>query len=116
MEAAIEGRLQAKGYQKVTSERPDFRLDRRAVVEERIRVDAYATGVQPRWPGATRVESREWRKGTLVIDVFAGEAEELVWRGTAEGALGHEADDREQSESSIAAVGEILKRFPPRRY
>jgi hypothetical protein len=55
-------------------------------------------------------ETCAWR-----IDIFAGDTEELVWRGTAEGALDPEAGDREQSESSIAAVGEILKRFPPRR-
>lgn len=115
IKAAVDERLQTKGYRRVTSERPDFRVNFAAVVEEVVGDDAYGAGVQPRWPGATRVESREWRVGTLVIDVFDGGTQELVWRGTAEGAVDPDVSDEERSERAIAAVGEILSRFPPRR-
>ena len=51
--------------------------------------------------------------GTVVIDILDGETHELVWRGSAEGAL-IDARRSDQSQEEIdEIVREVLKRFPP---
>lgn len=51
--------------------------------------------------------------GTLVIDILDGETHELLWRGSAEGAL-IDARRSDQSQEEIdRIVREVLKRFPP---
>jgi hypothetical protein len=51
--------------------------------------------------------------GTLVIDILDGETHELLWRGSAEGAL-IDARRSDQSQEEIdEIVREVLKRFPP---
>jgi hypothetical protein len=51
--------------------------------------------------------------GTLVVDILDGESHELLWRGSAEGAL-IDARRSDQSQEEIdRIVREVLKRFPP---
>lgn len=51
--------------------------------------------------------------GTLVIDVLDGDSHELLWRGTAEGALIDVRRSDQSQEEINAIVREVLKRFPP---
>lgn len=51
--------------------------------------------------------------GTLVIDVLDSETHELVWRGSAEGALIDTRRSDQSQEEIDAIVREVLKRFPP---
>jgi hypothetical protein len=51
--------------------------------------------------------------GTLVIDVFDGKSRELIWRGTAEGALIGVSRTAESQEYLDATVAKILQKFPP---
>lgn len=51
--------------------------------------------------------------GTLVIDILDAETHELLWRGSAEGALIDRRSDQSQEEID-AIVREVLERFPPR--
>lgn len=53
--------------------------------------------------------------GTLVIDILDRETHELLWRGSAEGALidTRRSDQRQEQLDDI--VREILSRFPPKR-
>ena len=58
--------------------------------------------------GAVRVES--YKEGTLIIDLVDAERRELVWRGTATGAV----SDLTQAEKKLfGAVGRIFEAFPP---
>jgi hypothetical protein len=51
--------------------------------------------------------------GTLIIDVFDGDSQELIWRGWAEGALASMTDSEEQQAYVDQVVGRILEDFPP---
>ncbi len=51
--------------------------------------------------------------GTLVIDMFDRKSRELVWRGSAEGALLDARRSDQRQEEIDAIVREILRRFPP---
>jgi len=51
--------------------------------------------------------------GTLIIDVFDGDSQELIWRGWAEGALAGMTDSDEQQAYVDQVVERILEDFPP---
>jgi hypothetical protein len=51
--------------------------------------------------------------GTLVIDILNGETHELLWRGSAEGALIDTRRSDQSQEEIDDIVREVLKRFPP---
>ncbi|HEX6315015.1 MAG TPA: DUF4136 domain-containing protein [Gemmatimonadaceae bacterium] len=51
--------------------------------------------------------------GTLVIDILDGETHELLWRGSAEGALIDTRRSDQSQEEIDEIVREVLKRFPP---
>ena len=52
--------------------------------------------------------------GTLVVDVLDGESHDLLWRGSAEGALidARRSDQRQSDIDKI--VREVLKEYPPK--
>lgn len=51
--------------------------------------------------------------GTLVVDVLDGESHELLWRGSAEGALIDTRRSDQPQEAIDKIVREVLKQFPP---
>ena len=51
--------------------------------------------------------------GTLVIDILDGSTRELLWRGSAEGALIDARRSDQSQEQLDAIVREVLQRFPP---
>lgn len=53
--------------------------------------------------------------GTLVIDILDGESHELLWRGSAEGALIDARRSDQTQEEIDKIVREVLKEYPPRR-
>ena len=52
--------------------------------------------------------------GTLVVDILDPEEHELLWRGTAEGALLDTRRSDQQQEAIDRIVREVLKEYPPR--
>ena len=53
--------------------------------------------------------------GTLVVDVLDGESHELLWRGTAEGALIDTRRSDQRQETIDKIVREVLKEYPPKQ-
>ena len=52
--------------------------------------------------------------GTLVVDVLDGESHELLWRGSAEGALIDTRRSDQRQETIDKIVREVLKEYPPK--
>ena len=52
--------------------------------------------------------------GTLVVDILDGESHELLWRGSAEGALIDSRRSDQTQEEIDKIVREVLKEYPPR--
>jgi hypothetical protein len=52
--------------------------------------------------------------GTLVVDILDREKHELLWRGTAEGALIDTRRSDQQQETIDKIVREVLKEYPPK--
>lgn len=52
--------------------------------------------------------------GTLVVDILDGESHELLWRGSAEGALIDSRRSDQTQEEIDKIVREVLKQYPPK--
>lgn len=52
--------------------------------------------------------------GTLVVDILDGETHELLWRGSAEGALINPRRSDQSQEEIDRIVREVLKSYPPK--
>jgi uncharacterized protein DUF4136 len=122
---AIEGALAAKGYQFTSNPADaDFVVD--FTIGSRARTDirsypapyvvpwhaerAYWWGV-PYW--GNEVDVRQYREGTLSIDVFDGKTHRPAWHGWARKELTR-ADLDHSSGSIREAVDSVLAQFPPK--
>jgi hypothetical protein len=87
---------------------------------ERTDIQSYPAPYTGWWYGGwwgysywgTAVDVRQYREGTLSIDLFDAHSHKPVWHGWARKELSRA--DMEQSEAPIrAAVAAVLSRFPP---
>lgn len=105
----VESELKAKGYRRADSN-PDFLIAYYTNVKDKI--DTAPLGydhISDTYRGQ-RIEVREYREGSLVLDFVDGKTKEMIWRGLAIGVV----KDAEKIEEQIeAAVEKILKLFPP---
>jgi hypothetical protein len=125
-EEAIRRELSAKAYIPASDEASaDFTVDFTIGSKERTDVnsfpDAYAGagwgwGRRGWWGGGywgSDLDVRQYREGTLSIDVFDAHTHRPVWHGWAKKELSRK--DIEESETPIRnAVAAVLARFPPR--
>jgi len=122
---AIEAELKARGFNEVADPAAaDFVVDFTIGSHERIEVESYPAGyVTPGWWGyrgwwgypywGSEVDVRQYREGTLSIDLFDGHSHRPVWHGWARKELTR--SDIEHSEAPIrAAVAAVLAQFPPK--
>lgn len=122
---AIEAELIRKGFVVASSaEKADFVVDFTIGARDRMDVHSYpATYVgygwwdNPGWWGGPywggQLDVRQYREGTLSIDIFDARTHRPVWHGWAKKELTR--SDMEHSEAPIrAAVAAVLERFPPR--
>lgn len=120
---AIQAELTARGFSyRDDAAGADFVVDFTIGARERTDVQSYPSPyVGPGWwgPGwwgypywGTQVDVRQYREGTLSIDVFDARSHRPVWHGWAAKELTR--SDIEHSEAPIrAAVAAVLAKFPP---
>jgi len=121
---AIEAELKTKGFNEVADPAAaDFVVDFTIGSRERTEVSSYPAPYAsegwwggrgwwgyPYWGG--EVDVRQYREGTLSIDVFDGRSHRPVWHGWARKELTR--SDIEHSEAPIrTAVAAVLAQFPP---
>ena len=122
---AIQGALAAKGYELVSNTaEADFVVDFTIGSRERTDVHSYPAPYggpwlrrSPYWWGApywgSEVDVRQYREGTISIDVFDTRSHRPTWHGWARKELTRV--DLEQSAGSIReAVDSVLAQFPPK--
>ena len=118
---AIQAELTRKGYTSVTDAgSADFVVDFTIGSQERRDVESYPVTYAdvywgyPGWWGpywGTRLDVRQYREGTLAIDIFDAHSHRPVWHGWAKKELTQ--SDMERSEAPIReAVQKVLSRFP----
>ena len=107
---AVEGELNAKGYQQIMVGKPDILLTYHTAVRQKVDVSAVDYGYwRGRYRGRT-VTTYRYKEGTLILDFVDPKMKQLVWRGWAIGVVGN----REEAEEKInKSVKKILDKFPP---
>jgi hypothetical protein len=117
IEDEIKQGLQTKGYTLESDPlRADLAVDFTIGAQERIDVRSVpgGWGVGPMWAGTrwgSDIDVRQYREGTLAIDVFDVKTRRPVWHGWAQKELSRK--DIEQSATPIHdAVESILAKFP----
>ena len=122
---AVEEELTAKGFGRAASDATaDFAVDFTIGSRERTEVDSYPPPYAGRWWAlddwwghpywAYPVDVRQYREGTLSVDIFDAHSRKPVWHGWAKKELTR--SDIEHSKQPIrAAVHQILANFPPVR-
>ncbi len=122
---AIQAALIAKGYQLADDPAAaDFVVDFTIGSRERADIRSYPAPYAGPWFGrysywwgspywGSEVDVRQYREGTLSIDIFDAHTHRPVWHGWAHKELTHA--DIERSAGSIRqAVDSVLARFPPK--
>lgn len=121
--SALAASLQAQGKSMVDEASADFLVAYHTSVEKRIDVDTYyqAWGIRPYWwygpqlHGAhfptTRV--REYKIGTLVIDIIEAKSKSVIWSSSAENTLSKYLTPQEREEKIRMVVNAMLADFPP---
>ena len=124
-EDAIKAEMARKGYTLTSdSASADFTVDFTIGSQERTDVNSYPDPyIGPGWGFGRRgwwggsywgddLDVRQYREGTLSIDVFDAHSHRPVWHGWAKKELTRK--DIEQSEEPIRkAVAAVLEKFPP---
>jgi hypothetical protein len=130
VQQAVDRNLTSRGYQKVEEGQPsDFKVGWHGAIDEKVDVDyvntAYGYGWDPWYDpfygpvayggaGAGHPVVREYREGTLILDVVDAGSNKLVWRGTAESELSEKMDANKSQKLINQAADEMLEKFPPK--
>ncbi|MBT0585243.1 DUF4136 domain-containing protein [Alteromonas oceanisediminis] len=119
---ALERHLVANGHTKTSDADADFLVAYHTSYEKRIDVDTYYTawGIRPYWGydplfrghiPQTRV--REYKVGTLVVDIIDADKKAVVWSSSAENTLSKHLSPEEREEKINTVVAAMLAEFPP---
>ena len=116
---AIVSQLESTGLEAVEQD-PDFYITYHADSSTEYSVDtmsmSYGYGGSWRWggygyygPAATTSTVRSYEKGTLIIDAWDPNSEELIWRGTSTATM---SDDPARSRKKIdKGLAKIVKKW-----
>jgi len=88
-------------------------------VQDKVQVTdwGYGYGRYGGWGyGGGGVDVYNYQQGTLIVDLVDAASKELVWRGTAQGALAESNPSPEQMQKKIDnVVGKMFQKYPPKK-
>lgn len=117
---AIDRELAPKGLTK-SSDNPDLLIAIHSNVRSQVQVGNWGYSYSPTvvyWSsygyyGVYGLQTREFQKGTLVVDMVESKAKEMIWRGVAEGSLPDIPRSDRIEQLVNKAVKEMMKNYPP---
>lgn len=131
VQRSVDRELAARGFQRAApGQKPDFKMGWHGAVDEKVAVDTVDSYYGYAWdpwydpfygpiafggagfPGDD-VVAREYREGTLVLDVVDAGSNKLVWRGTAQAQLSEHMSAAKSQRLIDRSVDKLLKDFPP---
>jgi Domain of unknown function (DUF4136) len=99
---------------------PDFLVTYYPVVKNRkVRTtvrSGWGWGYRPFYGGAGVATSsvRNYKEGSIVIEIVDFKTNQMIWQGAAEGALAGLNNPEDANEVVTKAVRDILAKFPPK--
>ena len=121
----LEQELAAKGLRLEPGGNPDLKVACYPVYRNRVVHTTTAFGPAWGWgygwgprpwgyaPMVAYGETQTYREGSIVVEMVDGRSNQLVWQGSAEGALTGLQDPRDAEEQVALAVRKLLEKFPP---
>jgi len=111
---AVVEQLKAKGITEDTT-KPDFVIMYYAGTQNKVNVTNYGYGYG-RWGGygGGGVDVQQYTEGTIILDFYDAKTKQLVWRGTASGALASKPSPEEATEKLNGVVAKMLADYPPK--
>ena len=118
--AAVEQELKAKGFAMETKADPDFLVTYYPIVKNwKVRTtvrSGWGWGYRPFYGGVgvSSSQVRNYKEGTIVIEIVDFKTNQMVWQGAAAGALTGLENPEDANEVVPKAVRDILAKFPPK--
>ncbi len=109
--------LSSMGFQEIEKGAPDFYVCHILSFENKVDVQTMQTYHPYSWQYPYRgfqTRVKEYKQGTLVIDIIDAKAEKLVWMGWASKRLRENPSQEESAKTIKKVVREILEQFPPK--
>jgi len=112
IKSAVEEQFERKGYM-MSTVKPDLIVHYHIIVDDQsiVTTDPFGYFYSPYW---THLQTtiRQYREGTLIIDVMDPKTSNLIWRGYASSPI-EEAYSPSKIDSLVkTAVTKIFKKFP----
>jgi len=118
--AAVETELLARGFAMETKADPDFLVTYYPIVQNRkVRTtvrSGWGWGYRPFYGGVgvSSSQVRNYKEGTIVIEIVDFKTNQMIWQGAAAGALTGLNNPEDANEVVPKAVRDILAKFPPK--
>jgi len=121
---AIETILNRKGYTKVPVAEADILLKTHIITDRKTTVDTFyrTWGYHPGpyfwgWPQDASTVVREYKIGTLVLDIVDPRARQVIWRGTLARKLSiyQNLTPEERATRALLDAEHLLASFPPQQ-
>jgi hypothetical protein len=110
---AVDGQLASQGFRRLDSGAPDFKIAYHVVADEKTEVTVQDSYYGRRYGHGLDYYTQEYVKGTLILDIYDGTTNKLIWRGWATKALSDNPKPKKVQRYVKKAVKKILKEFPP---
>lgn len=111
--AAVDKRLNSKGYKKISGDSVDFYVVYDLSLEKTFDLNPVRGYVSFGGIGVTSRGQSEYEEGTLVITVNDAKTKKPVWRGWATSRVNEQPPPEQTTETINKAVEKILAKFPP---
>ncbi|WP_394128953.1 DUF4136 domain-containing protein [Shewanella maritima] len=121
--SAIDAEMAAKGMKKVDADSADLLVNYLTKVDKKINVDTFNNnfGYYPYHRGGwayggsmhTQTTVREYKVGTLIVDLVDKEKGALVWRGTVADTIRDHKTPEKRVEVVNKAINQVMANFPP---
>jgi hypothetical protein len=110
---AVTEELKAKGLT-VDVDAPDLYAVYHTGVQNKTDIQSWGYGYGPYWGGmGSTVDTVNWEEGTIIIDLIDASTKQLVWRGTAVGAIDEGASPEKRDQAVKDVCAEIMAKYPP---
>lgn len=114
LRASVQSAFESRGYID-EAWRPDFVVAVYASARDKLDLTQWQYTPYPWWPrgwsvGVSSAYGREYKEGTVIVDVINPETLELLWRGSATATLGDNPDENTKKLQKAAVA--IVAKFP----
>ena len=113
--SAVDAVLALEGF--TPADPPDVLVVYHTGLKDRVDITDWGytySGTYWGWAGRD-IDAQTYTEGTLIVDLVDAATGQLVWRGSATGAIDPERTPEERDRAMQKVVAKIFEKYPPRR-